>query len=271
MKKFFKVLMVLLFVIAMSACGSSSQKSSTQSAKKTKEYVKEKDFSKVYANPNKYKGKWIKITGRVFNKQESEDGISAFQMWGDVENSDWNTLVYYNEDNTSVSEDDYVTVDGEITGKYKGENLIGSSMTALMIEAKTLSVKSATDVLYPTLKTVTPQGSAQDQSGAVVTINKIEFAETETRIYITVTNNSGADLSLYASSAKIVQGANQYDYQYNYDVDYPEISDDITNGVTISGVITFPAIDQSSFRLIIDAYSDNYDLNIDEYDINVNF
>ena len=44
-----------------------------------------------------------------------------------------------------------------------------------------------------------------EQHGLLVDITKVEFAKDETRIYITVTNNSSDNMSLWISSAKVGQ------------------------------------------------------------------
>ena len=47
----------------------------------------------MYANPKEYKGKYVKVSGRIFSDVEQNGDKYVFQMFQDVKNSKTNTLV----------------------------------------------------------------------------------------------------------------------------------------------------------------------------------
>jgi hypothetical protein len=71
-----------------------------------------------------------------------------------------------------------------------------------------------------------------------VSVTKVEFAASETRVFVSVRNNSTSNVSVYASSMKAVQEGRQFDPSYSSD--YPELSSDIVPGASSSGVVVFP-------------------------------
>lgn len=94
----------------------------------------------------------------------------------------------------------------------------------------------------------------------------MEFAENETRFYVDVTNNSNDNVSIYSSSAKVVQNKKQYEESYSaYSDDYPQLSDDLTPGASSSGIITFDKIKPANLQLILEGYSDNYDIDLSDF------
>ena len=56
-------------------------------------------------------------------------------MFVDVENSDWNTIVYTDQTDLDLNTDDYVRVRGEVLGSLEGENAFGGSITAPTVQA----------------------------------------------------------------------------------------------------------------------------------------
>lgn len=112
MSKFKKVLvgfLVLVMCFGFCSCGSESSGE--------KEYVKPEEIQKVYANPKEYKGKYIKVSGRIFSDVEQDGDDYVFQMFQDLKNSKNNTFVTTKD---SVSEDEYVIVEGRIKGEKSG-------------------------------------------------------------------------------------------------------------------------------------------------------
>lgn len=58
-------------------------------------------------------------------------------MFVNIENVDWNTIVY--TDQTDLNMDDYVRVRGEMLGSFEGENAFGGAITAPAIQASEVS------------------------------------------------------------------------------------------------------------------------------------
>lgn len=269
MKKLFNLLLAFGLCLGLMGCSSNNSDSKKDDSKKI-EYVDEKDIKKVYTDPDKYKGKHIKLSGQVFSSVEKSDGTVYFQMLADPVNSELNTVVKSSNSEFDLESGKYIKVEGEIIGKYDGENSFGGSVNAVAIEAKTLEYSNYKDVVSPTIKEIPLEGQVNVQNNVTTTISKVEFAKNETRIYYSITNNSGTPYSYYNSNIKLIQNGKQYEPETNFEADYPEISGDILNGVTSESIVAFPAIEQANFEIYFDSgYSDNYDLDFSEFTVPV--
>ena len=124
------------------------------------------------------------------------------------------------------------------------------------------------DAAAPTLKEIAV-GQTQTQQGYSVTVDKVEFAETETRVYVTVNNGGDDNFHLYSFNAKLIQDNVQYEESPNYDADYPEIESDLLPGATSTGVIVFEPLEQKDFKLYIEGYSDDYSVDFEDYTFDI--
>lgn len=229
------------------------------------EYVDPADFAKVYTNPETYKEKGIKFTGQVFSVEEDEDGI-YLQVYADPDNFDKNTIVGYTGKDVTIQEDDYVFIDGIIMGEFEGENLFGETVTAPSVLANSITVTDYIEAVVPALKTYENCGSIT-QHNVVVSIDKIELAEKETRVYVTVQNTSEKSFQLYTFDCNIIQDGKQYGEEYNYNYDSEEFtSDSIRSGAEVSGIITLQTISQDSdFKLYLDGQFDDYEPELEPF------
>ena len=213
----------------------------------------------------------MELSGVVFNTVEyDEDGV-YFQMWGDPENSDLNTIVNYPDPNFALESGQYVKVTGTIMGEITGTNAFGGEISAAMVTANSLEISSYLDVVSPTLATASADVATVEQLGYSITVQKAELAENETRLYISATNNGSANFSIYSFNMTIVQDGHQYEEERNYAANYPEIQSDIRPSVTTEGVVTFPPLENAPFQLIIEARSDDWHEDIQDYVFNLDF
>lgn len=213
----------------------------------------------------------MELSGVVFNTVEyDEDGV-YFQMWGDPENSDLNTIVTYPDPNFALESDQYVKLTGTVMGEFTGTNAFGGEISAAVVTADTLEISTYQDVVSPTLATASADVPTVEQLGYSITVQKAELAENETRLYISATNNGSANFTIYSFNMTIVQDGHQYEEESNYDADYPELQSDIRPSVTTEGVVTFPALENAPFQLIIEARSDDWDEDIQDYVFNLDF
>lgn len=237
-----------------------------------KEYISDDQISQLFSAPKDLKGKYVKLTGVIFTTPETKDNVTALQIHHNTTDYSQNFIVKIENSTTTYNDGDYVIVDGKINGTYKGTNLMGASLEVPLIEADTVEVSTYMDIVVPTKNEVS-YNAPIDQNGVVVSLDKIQFADAETRIYITVTNNSDSKFYIYDYSAKVTQGSQQYETdsssQSIFEGDYPRISDDILSGVTSSGIIVFPPFDDSmDFQLHLEGHSDDFNLDFSPYVFN---
>lgn len=233
------------------------------------EYIPTSEYQALFTDASGYEGKDIQIAGKMFRSMEQDDEYKYFQMFYNLNGEDKNIIVACPLSSPDFVENDYVLVTGKVNGTVLGQNAFGGDVRALSITAEIAEKTDYANAVNPSIKTV-EVNLPLDQYGYVITINKVEFAESETRLYVTMTNNGLSTFYCYSSSAKIVQGNTQYETQYNYDADYQEPQSDLLPGTETSGIITFPPLDpNSSISVYFDGSSDNYDENLNTYQFDI--
>jgi hypothetical protein len=188
--------------------------------------------------------------------ERDEDGV-YFQMYADPQGDEFNTVVASRDTSLKVKDGDYVHVTGEVTEAFEGKNAFGADLTLPTVIADSVEVVDATAAAPPATETLSE--AKFSESGLTVTVDKVEFADPETRVFVTIENNTGADFSFYSSSTKALQGTNQFESEYSSD--YPEVPSEIVAGAVVSGVIVYPAMDPSAgLKLLMEGSSENSDL-----------
>lgn len=219
------------------------------------------NYAELFSDPDAHQGAQVDVTGQLLERPEIGDGELAFQMFVDIENVDWNTIVYTDQTDLDLNADDYVQVQGEVLGSLDGENAFGGTVTAPTVQASDVSPVSAGQAIDPATE-VREIGQTLGDQGFEVTLEKIEFGEESTRAYVTLRNNTGRGASFFTFDAKIQQGSTQADYledSYAYYEEEPQ--DSLRPGVETEGVIPFEPVDPDQpFELRIPWTSDNYNV-----------
>lgn len=243
----------------------NSEADKSEETPKEKVYLTEEEIEKAYSNPDAYSGKYMKISGQIFGEPETDGNSIVFQMYGDPNNQNKNTVVAFYEANVTVNSDDYVIVDGMIEGAFNYENAFGGSITALQITAQSVEKSSYADAVDPAKKVVEPNMPIQ-QNGYTITLQKVEFTDNETRVYIKVTNAGSDKFNFYDFNAKIVQNGKQYEKEYNFSAGYPEIQSELLQGTESEGIIPFSAIDPNApFQVYCEARSGNWNEDFEPF------
>lgn len=157
-------------------------------------------------NPDGYKCKTVQLTGRIFNT-EKQNGSNALQVWTNPDKSEGNVIVYY-VGSTSLGNDDYVSFTGVVGGQISGQNAFGGTVAAPAVKASSIKKISRDDAVAPALKIISPNQS-QSNDGLIITVKKVEFASSETRVYLTVKNDGPANANFYSFDLKLVQAGSQ--------------------------------------------------------------
>lgn len=223
--------------------------------------LKGSEIKSLYTTPEDFKNHYVEIVGQVFATPEYANECIAIQIFTDIENNENNTIVYIFDKNFEVKQEDYIRIVGKVGDVFEGENAFGGTMTVPTVTAKEYNIISYQEALSPTLKTINVN-QTQTQFGYSVTIQKIEFAENETRVYLKVDNRGTETLNVYSFDAKITQDGKQYGEQDNWDANYPSIQSDLLVGSSTEGIITFPKLADGPFSVYIEAISDNWNEEI---------
>lgn len=272
-KKIMSLLMATMLSLSIVACGGGGTKEPQQKEPAKKEYIEETQIADLFTNPDNFKGKYVKLSGKIFTTPEKSGSDIALQAWHDPSTASNNFIVYYTSDTETFAQDDYIIVDGKIEGSFEGENAFGGKVTAPLITADSIEVQSYMDAVVPTIKEVVPENAVYDQNGITLKVDKVEFAEQETRVYLTETNASADKFNMWTYSIKLTQNGQQFEQEYStsaYDGDYPELASEILPNVSSSGILVFPAMDSSaSIQLHAEGSSDNWELDFAPFTIDI--
>lgn len=272
-KRLLTLLLCAVMAFGISACGSGTSSNSSGSGEE-KVYVKESEFDELFTNPDQFKGKYVILTGQLLDAPEKNGDTVTLQAWYDTKNYSQNFIVYTNETDESFSSNDYIIVDGIVDGELKGENYFGEEVTAPLITDAKVTKSTYKDVVAPTVSEILPNATAE-QKGFTVSVEKVEYSDVETRVYMTVANNTNESISFGAYDIKILLDNKQINIDNAsssmYDGNYPELSYDIAAGASTSGVLVFPIIEQGKdFQIIVpDIFSDNYEEEFSDMKIDI--
>lgn len=273
MKKKVLLTVTLILCLLLTACGGNSKESKPKKPEK-KEYIEETQISELFTNPNKFKGKYVKLSGKIFTAPEKDGENIALQAWHNPDSAENNFIVYYSSQDETFSTDDYIMVDGKIEGTLEGENAFGGKVELPLISAENIDVLSYMEAIVPTIKEIVPANAICEQNGISLKVDKIEFAEKETRVYLTESNASSDKFSMFTYSMKLIQNGQQIEQDTmsssSYEGKYPDLASEILPNASSSGIIVFPVLDSSAnFQLYVEGYSDNYELEFAPFTIDV--
>lgn len=247
-KRILAILLAGMMAISATACGGSGDTSSGEATQDETEPEYVDNIKAVASDPDAYAGKYIKFSGKASVTDETDESY-GLQVYVDPDYND-SVLVEVSKDLVSdpISSDDYLSIDAKIEGAFEGQTVMGVDSTWARLTAVSVEKSTYMDTFVPTVKEISPNVSV-DQNGFVVTVDKVEYADTETRIYLTVTNNTGYNTSYGVYSIRLIQDGQQIEQDQSsssaYMGDYPQLSYDVSAGASTSGVLVFPTIDQN--------------------------
>lgn len=223
------------------------------------EHFTKDNWDLLVSNPDSYRGATVEIVGKVFLTPERDGDGVYFQMWADPQNSEWNTVVAYADPSFRLKDGDYARVTGTVKGEFEGENAFGASVTVPAIVADSVSIVDATQAASPAERTL-GKATWSEPGVASVTVERVEIASDETRVFLDVKNLGNHTFSLYSFEAKMIVDGTQYDSDTNFE--YPELSSEVLPGASTSGVMVFPPISTSAskYELHMQGSSENYDV-----------
>lgn len=270
-KKLMALLLCSVTAVMLAACGSSNEGSTSEE----KVYLEDSQIQQLFTDPEQFKGKYAKLSGVLLaNPEADSDGSMALQIFYDTQNYDQNFIVYTDNADVSLKSGDYVKVDGKVRGKFTGQNAMGAEISIPAIENAAVTKSTYMDVVTPTTAALEPNVSAE-QHGITASVDKIEYSDLETRVYMTVKNDSSDNVSLDVYGIKLIMDGQQIAQDDNsvssFNGNYAELNYDIAAGASSSGILVFPAIEQKKdFQVVLsNVISDNYELDFDTYTLNI--
>ncbi|NLA69768.1 MAG: DUF4352 domain-containing protein [Clostridiales bacterium] len=217
--------------------------------------IEASEIDELYTSPENFVGRTFEFTAQILDI-DKDNGTLYIQAFYDITNYEKNTYIEYADPDNSLnlSSDDYIKVKGTIEGEMSGENLLGTTVSMPKVKAESVEEITAMDA-FKAEKTVEVDQTVSNGNGAV-TITKVDYTDTETRVYVTAQNTGSGNFSIYSYSAVAVQSGKQFETSYHFD--YPELSSDIAAGASSEGVITFDRLDESDFTIIMKGCDSDY-------------
>lgn len=249
-------LMVVVVLIFIGIIGGSGKTDTS--------LIPAKEMNNLYANPDEYEGRTVKLTGRVFNTEKAGDS-TFIQLYHNAENKNQDTVVISDDPDIKVSDDDYIRVEGSVDGEFSGENMLGGEISCPQIAATKIEKISATEAI-PAEKTVKVNKTIT-RGNYKATVKKVDFTGQNVRIYLNVKNSSSEDFDNYPNEGTIIQGGKQYEAEY--DSNYPDPSASIKSGASSESIIVFKGVKQSDFKYTFGGYDSEYNDVEFSFDIKV--
>lgn len=251
------LVIVVVIIVAIFGGGGNQSASSQHSS----EVFTKANYGRLVSNPDAHRGAKVDVAGQLLASPQANGSDLDFQMFADPINSDWDTVVHIKSTNMNLKENDYVHVKGTVNGSYSGQNAFGGDVSAVEVDATDVKPVSSVEAVDPTQKSVVV-GQTNSDKGFGVTIQKIDFGQKTTRVYVTAQNGTQSNVSFYDTDAKIIQGSSQSDAKLpmNYDIHEPQ--SELSPGVKSSGAMVFGKVDPSQpFQIRFGWSSDNYNIN----------
>lgn len=265
-KKCTYVLLLFLCLQLLIGCGKTPPDAG--SIEESDRMLTQQEIEMLYVHPKDYRGRPVEMTGKIIWDVKRDAKNVYFQMYQDIANFRNNTVVEYADQELSIAKGDYVRVKGRVVDEINGEKLLDAGSSAPRILAESVEVISYKDIFAPTLKGIVSE-EVINQYGYSITLQKVELAEKETRVYLAVNNNGNSKFTLYNFSSLIIQDGKQYEIQNNWEADYPMIQSELDVGEQSEGIICFPPIKASDFTIVFKGNSLNWDEQIKPFEFNV--
>lgn len=203
-------------------------------------------FTEAAGDPDSFVGSKVKWRGRVTgtNSPQEKGGIAFFVQQGGSDQ--WFVTRWYAAPpQNDIREGTWVDVSGTITGTYHGTNGWGGPLSLPDVDADSVATITRNEAVAPTERTITVD-KTDLQHDFSVTLERIELAESETRLYLKLKNDGTAAVRLYPGLyARLIQGKHQLEPRYDSSIQDAAPQDELLPGVESEGFVLFPALEQT--------------------------
>lgn len=263
-RKILSLIVLIALSLSLVACGAI-RGGKTPFGKR--EYISKEQYRELFKNPQKFKGKYVKMSGQIFFGPDPGKKSVTFQLVHDVDHSMQDFILQYTGEE-SFAIDDFVEADALIVGQF------GKNSPTLVLRSDSVKKVSYTDIAAPTVKETTPENAVTEQNGVTLKIDKIEFAKEETRIFFTETNNTSDKISLNGYGMKLIQDGVQYEPSLIsssiYRGGYTELPLELLPGANASGVVVFAPLGSfTDFQLHAQCLSQDFNTHFDPLVVDV--
>ena len=276
-------LLILMLLLTTMSCGDSPSKSQSQSQSASRPQMERAPtplpkilldndnwdlvISEAKGAQEAYLGSNVDVRGIVTQVISTSASESQIAIKTKREHSIGEYTVVVVKTNPRVTLDQWVRVQGILHRYWTTEHNLGSELRLPIVAAQKVSVITRAEAI-PAIRTVNVDQSISHH-GLTITLQKLEIAESETRLYIHAINNSSDKASLYAYDVVLVQGTQQVKMKSELGQEADEPDSTLVSGTETQGVLLFePASpDSSPVRLVWEGpRTDDYSLTFDDWE-----
>ncbi len=203
---------LLVIGAAAAACGAdagpAAESPPAQAAAPAPAVLGNREWPAAHADPTAVIGRDVALGARVYSEPQVDDDGLSFCAWVDFDNDQLSTRVVVPGATEGVARDSFVRVEGVVTRVAAPDDACLDAGQP-QVQASSLVVTNRAD-LRPALRVVGVEQSLE-QLDVRVTLERVEFAADETRIYFTVENRGnetvlafGTGLRLDAAGAELL-------------------------------------------------------------------
>jgi hypothetical protein len=247
-------LAVLVPVLLIVGCGGTTQNTAapTKSPKASKPAKPSLKFDNenvdlLMHSANAYKGASVSLVGQVFNIDRS-DGSLAVQMWTD-DDQDNQVIAVLPDTSMKVKSEDYLKITGTVHDLWEGTTALGAEIEVPRIVADSAAITDAT-AMHPAIARLPTQAQ---MLGDVRYKVRVEFAEDQTRLYVSAQNDGYDDANVDSDPSVVSNGR-----QIEQDDNDGDLSYELSPSAHTSGVLIYPALRKSGLMIRFSGYDSDY-------------
>lgn len=203
-KSVFSTITITSLVVFVGILGFQVYEDSRQLSEQvilTKQYgFNNNNLPLLIANPKVYIGLPVNLVGRIDKTTRIDNQNTQFSLSVNANDSGQkgyqNVIVKFTRSTEALHNATYVKISGSLQNTLRTPE---NEQTPYIIADKVEPIEDPWSILAPSLFTIYP-GEITNQNGRIIQVEKVEFAESETRLFIKVKNNESVnDIFLLAN------------------------------------------------------------------------
>jgi len=199
-----------------------------------------RDMSNILRDPRHFVGRRIDLNGQVAQDPQYDRSGTHVQIFVVFERV--NTYIIGDYSATlEVTQGDFINARGLVTDTFKGVTDDGHKLETVRVRVDKVRSTTPENALAPALKTWTP-GLTEVDHNVSVSLDRVEFAATETRFYLKIRNGASEPIVTHLYNSEATQARRRYGLQPNPIAGYKEMPVDLASGVDETGVLVFPVM-----------------------------
>jgi len=208
--------------------------------KRDKKELTNSDMQKTLDQPSRYTGRQINIYGQVAKDPEYDSEGTHMQVYLVSGANDYYVVADYPA-RLEKDAGDFINIKGRVGDTFIGRTDDGLELKTIRVTAATIVPSTPEKVLAPAIKV--QKTKMKRVAGYVsITIDRVEFADFETRFYVKLGNQGTGPAIIHLFNSYVNNDGDMMSLQPNQAAGYKEIPIDLPAGAQDEGVLVFPAM-----------------------------